>query len=249
MADLKQIAETLVNLTVKDVSELSTILKDEYGIEPAAAAPVMVAGGAGGGAADAAEEKTEFDVILKSGGASKLAVVKLVKELTGTGLKESKELAVDFHNEDEPFHTYKKQLDKVVKEYIKKYPFMNENTEFALREHYNLQKYPIGGGFKIWHFENDFKSPLNKHRALVFMTYLNDVEDGGTSFKYQNIDMPAQKGLTVMWPAYWTHMHKGIVSNTKEKYIATGWLNYIEHRQMLIDQGKVDWSWELGATQ
>ena len=91
MADLKQIAETLVNLTVKDVSELSTILKDEYGIEPAAAAPVMVAGGAGGGAADAAEEKTEFDVILKSGGASKLAVVKLVKELTGTGLKESKE--------------------------------------------------------------------------------------------------------------------------------------------------------------
>ncbi|MAO32359.1 MAG: 50S ribosomal protein L7/L12 [Crocinitomicaceae bacterium] len=92
MADLKQIAETLVNLTVKDVSELSTILKDEYGIEPAAAAPVMVAGGAGGGAADAAEEKTEFDVILKSGGASKLAVVKLVKELTGTGLKESKEL-------------------------------------------------------------------------------------------------------------------------------------------------------------
>jgi large subunit ribosomal protein L7/L12 len=92
MADLKQIAETLVNLTVKDVSELSTILKDEYGIAPAAAAPVMVAGGAGGGAADAAEEKTEFDVILKSGGASKLAVVKLVKELTGTGLKESKEL-------------------------------------------------------------------------------------------------------------------------------------------------------------
>ncbi len=92
MADLKQIAETLVNLTVKDVSELSTILKDEYGIEPAAAAPVMVAGGAGAGAGDAAEEKTEFDVILKSGGASKLAVVKLVKELTGTGLKESKEL-------------------------------------------------------------------------------------------------------------------------------------------------------------
>ena len=92
MADLKQIAETLVNLTVKDVSELSTILKDEYGIEPAAAAPVMVAGGAGTGAGDAAEEKTEFDVILKSGGASKLAVVKLVKELTGTGLKESKEL-------------------------------------------------------------------------------------------------------------------------------------------------------------
>lgn len=90
MADLKQIAETLVNLTVKEVSELATILKDEYGIEPAAAAPVMVAGGAAAGAA--AEEKTEFDVILKSGGANKLAVVKLVKELTGQGLKESKDL-------------------------------------------------------------------------------------------------------------------------------------------------------------
>ena len=92
MADLKQIAETLVNLTVKEVSELATIMKDEYGIEPAAAAPVMVAGGAAAGGGEAAAEKTEFDVILKSGGANKLAVVKLVKELTGNGLKESKDL-------------------------------------------------------------------------------------------------------------------------------------------------------------
>jgi large subunit ribosomal protein L7/L12 len=91
MADLKQIAETLVNLTVKEVNELATILKDEYGIEPAAAAAVMVAGG-GGGEAVAAEEKTAFDVILKAGGPNKLAVVKLVKELTGNGLKESKDL-------------------------------------------------------------------------------------------------------------------------------------------------------------
>ena len=91
MADLKQIAETLVNLTVKEVNELATILKDEYGIEPAAAAAVMVAGGGADGGA-VAEEKTEFDVILKAGGANKLAVVKLVKELTGNGLKESKDL-------------------------------------------------------------------------------------------------------------------------------------------------------------
>src|SRR6218665_373457 len=92
MADLKQIAETLVNLTVKEVKELATIMKDEYGIEPAAAAPVMVAGGAAAGGGEAAAEKTEFDVILKSGGANKLAVVKLVKELTGNGLKESKDI-------------------------------------------------------------------------------------------------------------------------------------------------------------
>ena len=91
MADLKQFAEQLVSLTVKEVNDLATILKDEYGIEPAAAAPVMVAGG-GAGAGEAAAEKTEFDVILKAGGANKLAVVKLVKELTGNGLKESKDL-------------------------------------------------------------------------------------------------------------------------------------------------------------
>ena len=91
MADLKDFAEQLVNLTVKEVNELAKILKDEYGIEPAAAA-VAVAGPAAAGGDDAAEEKTEFDVILKAAGASKLAVVKLVKELTGLGLKESKEI-------------------------------------------------------------------------------------------------------------------------------------------------------------
>jgi len=91
MADLKEIAEQLVNLTVKEVSELATIMKDEYGIEPAAAAaPVMVAAADGGG--EAAEEKSSFDVILASAGASKLAVVKLVKSLTGLGLKEAKEM-------------------------------------------------------------------------------------------------------------------------------------------------------------
>ena len=91
MADLKKLAEELVNLTVKDVKELADILKEEYGIEPAAAA-VAVAAPAAGGAAAAEAEQTEFDVILKSAGADKLAVVKLVKELTGLGLKEAKEV-------------------------------------------------------------------------------------------------------------------------------------------------------------
>ena len=91
MADLKEFAEQLVNLTVKEVSELADILKDEHGIEPAAAAAVAVAGPAGG-TGEATEEKSEFDVILKAAGGSKLAVVKLVKELTGLGLKEAKEL-------------------------------------------------------------------------------------------------------------------------------------------------------------
>jgi large subunit ribosomal protein L7/L12 len=91
MADIKALGDQLVGLTVKEVNELATYLKDEYKIEPAAAAVAMVAGPAAGGA-DAAEAKTSFDVILKSGGANKLAVVKLVKELTGLGLKEAKDL-------------------------------------------------------------------------------------------------------------------------------------------------------------
>jgi large subunit ribosomal protein L7/L12 len=91
MAELKAMAESLVNLTVKEVNELAAILKDEYGIEPAAAAVAVAAGGAGGDAG-AAEEKSEFDVILKSAGSAKLAVVKAVKELTGLGLKEAKEI-------------------------------------------------------------------------------------------------------------------------------------------------------------
>lgn len=92
MADLKAFAEQLVNLTVKEVNELATILKEEYGIEPAAAAVAVAAAPGAGDGAVAVEEQTSFDVILKSAGASKLAVVKLVKELTSLGLKEAKEL-------------------------------------------------------------------------------------------------------------------------------------------------------------
>ena len=92
MADLKKFAEDLVNLSVKDVTELANILKEEYGIEPAAAAVAVAAGPAAAGGGEAAEEKTEFDVILKEAGASKLKVVKAVKELTGLGLKDAKDI-------------------------------------------------------------------------------------------------------------------------------------------------------------
>ena len=92
MADIKKLAEELVNLTVKEVNELATVLKDEYGIEPAAAAVAVAAGPAAGGAAAAAEEKTSFDVVLKEAGSAKLQVVKAVKEACGLGLKEAKDL-------------------------------------------------------------------------------------------------------------------------------------------------------------
>ncbi len=118
MADLKAFAEQLVNLTVKEVNELATILKDEYGIEPAAAAPVAVAAAGGEAAGEAAEEKTQFDVILNAAGPSKLAVVKLVKELTSLGLKESKELvdgapkAIKEGVTKDEAESLKKQLDE-----------------------------------------------------------------------------------------------------------------------------------------
>ena len=119
MADLKAMAEQLVNLTVKEVNELAQILKDEYGIEPAAAAPVMMAGPVGGGAAPAVEEKTEFDVILKDHGPKKLDVVKVVKSLTGMGLKEAKDLVdavpglVKEKLSKEEAESMKKQLEEV----------------------------------------------------------------------------------------------------------------------------------------
>ena len=116
MADLKVIAETLVNLTVKEVNELATILKEEYGIgiEPAAAAVAVAAAPAAGAAAEAAEEKTSFDVVLKSAGANKLQVVKAVKEQTGLGLKEAKDIV------DAAPANVKEGVDKATAEALKK---------------------------------------------------------------------------------------------------------------------------------
>ena len=114
MADIKAIAEELVNLTVKEVNELATILKDEYGIEPAAAAVAVAAGPAAGGAEAAAEEKTSFDVVLKEAGAAKLQVVKAVKEACGLGLKEAKDLV------DGAPSTLKEGLSKDEAENLKK---------------------------------------------------------------------------------------------------------------------------------
>ena len=147
-------------------------------------------------------------------------------------IKEANEIMIPFYEQSEPWLEYKEQLYKAIEKYVEKYPHMKDNAQFALGENYNLQNYPVGGGFKIWHFENDFRSKShNAHRCLVFMTYLNDVEDGGTEFKYQKIISPAKKGLTLIWPAYWTHTHRGVVSKTKEKTIVTGWIKYVDYLQ------------------
>jgi hypothetical protein len=97
---------------------------------------------------------------------------------------------------------------------------------YGLKECVNIQYYPIGGGFKKWHCERASSDPMIRDRHLVFMTYLNDVDDGGTEFLYQKTIIRAEKGLTLIWPADWTYTHKGQISNTKEKTIITGWLSY-----------------------
>lgn len=90
----------------------------------------------------------------------------------------------------------------------------------------------MGGGFKEYHFENDGSFDKGA-RNLVFMTYLNNVEDGGTQFYYQDITVPAIKGLTVIWPSYWTHTHKGVISKTQEKTIITGWYSFTDMFNLL----------------
>ena len=103
-------------------------------------------------------------------------------------------------------------------DYKEKDPFFNINTNF------NIQHYNINEGFNYYHYERDGLSSCT--RNLVFMTYLNNVEDGGTQFKYQNLITPAKKGLTLIWPTDFTHTHRGVISQTKEKYIVTGWYTY-----------------------
>ena len=139
-------------------------------------------------------------------------------------IKDSVDLNVSAGNLDGPIGQYRIHLQRVLDLYLKKYEQADKVEPFGIKEDYNIQKYSIGGGFKQWHAENT-GDQLNRH--LVFMTYLNDVEDGGTEFMYQNIKTQAEKGLTIIWPAIWTHTHRGIVSSTSEKIIVTGWYNFL----------------------
>jgi|TARA_R100000149_G_scaffold66109_2_gene43287 hypothetical protein len=148
------------------------------------------------------------------------------KKFNDKDRKDSVDLYVSQDHLGQPFLDYRSHLQDCLLSYIDKYKHVNDMNSFNVNEPYNIQKYPIGGGFKKWHFENS--SAKNERRCLVFMTYLNTVEDGGTEFKYQNITSPAIKGLTLIWPAHWTHTHKGQISNTKEKIIVTGWYRFNE---------------------
>ena len=137
--------------------------------------------------------------------------------------KDSYELSISSKLKIKPFADYHRHLEKCLDKYIERYKYINYIKRFSCNEDYNIQKYLPNGGFKKWHFENE----VMDKRVLVFMTYLNDVTDaGGTEFLYQNLTTPAEKGLTIIWPAGFTHVHKGIVSPTQTKYIATGWYSF-----------------------
>ena len=127
--------------------------------------------------------------------------------------------------QDSNLTEYRKELGKVLKNYCNKYEHINSLDYFTVTKNMLIQYYKKGSGFKQWHSERGTK--LSQDRVLVFMTFLNNCKNGGTQFKYQNLTIPAKKGLTLIWPAEWTHTHKGQISNEEEKYITTGWFNFL----------------------
>lgn len=140
-----------------------------------------------------------------------------------TNIKDSYDMALPPNFNIHPYGEYLFNLQKCLEKYVEKYSYINNNEAFSINEWYNIQKYNPGGGFKTWHFEETGVG----RRCLVFMTYLNNVSDGGgTEFLYQNLQVKAEKGLTLLWPAHWTHTHRGIVSSTETKYIVTGWYGF-----------------------
>jgi hypothetical protein len=119
---------------------------------------------------------------------------------------------------------YMNYLNQCVMEYEYKYHQASHMDSYFVTESVNLQKYEPCEGYHVWHCER--KGTETQSRCLAFMTYLNDVPDGGTEFLYQQICSPAKRGLTMIWPSDWTHTHRGQISPTTTKYILTGWLNY-----------------------
>jgi hypothetical protein len=148
------------------------------------------------------------------------------KYIVDLEVKNSNDLVCKF-DDNNITQTYIKYLQSCLDNYIEKYKSVQYYNKFSLENSsFMIQHYPVGGGFKEWHFERGGIS--NSNRVLVFMTYLNNVDDGGTEFYYQNIRSPAVQGLTIIWPSDFTHTHRGQISNTKEKYILTGWYAFDE---------------------
>ena len=152
---------------------------------------------------------------------------RIANKIINKDVKDSSDIGIEPFRYDFPFYNYVISLNDCLKNYIQRYNFANKQDIFGLRNIWNLQYYKPNGGFKAWHFERQTIS--SSRRVLTFMTYLNDVKDGGTEFFYQKLKTPAKKGLTLIWPSDFTHTHRGIISKTSEKYIATGWYEYLDN--------------------
>ncbi len=144
-----------------------------------------------------------------------------------TGIDKDIKDSTDCVLEGELLVEYAQNLQDVIDEYIKKFPSCNIYAPWTVIELVNIQHYQPNGGYKAWHTERSCRDERVTHRHLVFMTYLNDVTDaGGTEFMNQEMVINAEKGKTVIWPADWTHTHRGVVSPTQDKYIVTGWFSF-----------------------
>jgi hypothetical protein len=150
------------------------------------------------------------------------------KGYSGGKIQEQVKKSTDLIIENTPFYSeYFWELQKIIDMYIKEYPTCDEGFPFGITEGCQLQRYHPSEGYYAWHCERDNNLPRSQDRHLVFMTYLNDVNDAGeTEFYHQKLKVKPKKGLTVIWPADWTFRHRGIPSPTETKWICTGWLNY-----------------------
>lgn len=139
-------------------------------------------------------------------------------------------------NEDNKYEVlldyFHNNLKPITDKYIEKFPYCNEFSPWGVIDDINIQYYKPGGGFKSWHTERNCAGGNNGTRHLVFMTFLNDVTDQGeTEFYHQEIKIAPKKGLTVVWPADWTYTHRGIPSPSQDKYIVTGWFNFLRDEE------------------
>ncbi len=155
-------------------------------------------------------------------------IVGLTSNALNKDVKDSTDLEIcTRQNVQEPIDNYLKHLFKSLFNFVEKYPLLGQLQVFGITEPIIIQHYKVGGGFKTSHCERTGGFDKSIKRVLVFMTYLNDVEDGGTTFDYLNHTEIATKGKTLIWSSDWTHTHKGQISYTKEKTIITGWFSHM----------------------
>ena len=154
--------------------------------------------------------------------------------LKNKGIDENSKLSTDVTinledvNKYDAFKNYFIELQNIINLYIGQYEFCNKSSSWAIKENFNIQHYKCNEGFFSWHCERGCSDEPYSSRHLVWMTYLNDViDDGETEFYYQKLKIKPKKGRTVIFPADWTHTHRGITSPTEEKYIITGWFSFM----------------------